>query len=98
MKLTFKRKPEWVTYDDGFSHVLEYYNGRIKIDGGEDSKTWCIIPGWWQNGYGYERGGRDGERTLNDIKRIAEEDLKDYLSAEYYAAKRLVDYWEWWVA
>ncbi len=94
MKLTFKRKPEWVTLDDGYLHVLDYYNGGIKIEGGEDSKTWCIIPRWWQSGFGYQRGGRDGERTLRDIKSIAEEDLKYYLSEKYSEAKRLVDYWE----
>lgn len=94
MKLSFKRKPEWVTLDDGYLHVLEYYNGRIKIEGGEDSVTWCIIPGWWESGLGYLRGGRDGERTLNDIKRMAEKDLKGYLSAKHAAAKQLVSYWE----
>ena len=46
-----------------------------------DKPLWTLIIN--NSNYGYQRGGRDGERTLGDIKKIAEEDMQALYTIRY---------------
>ncbi|QGH74959.1 hypothetical protein MAL1_00213 [Bacteriophage DSS3_MAL1] len=86
--LTFQ-PVKWTDNEDGGS-VGNFHGNRIALEahGKEGDPRWTIVFGNSQ--YGYERGGRDGERTLADIKRIAEEDGKHRIRTAYEHALRVV--------
>lgn len=59
---------------------------------GRDEPLFTIV--FNNDTHGYQRGGRDGERTLDDIKKIAIADAKERHFVAYERARARVDYWE----
>lgn len=80
---------KWKDDEDGGA-VGNFYGTKITLEahGHDDDPRWTIVFGNSQ--YGYERGGRDGERTLSDIKQIAEEDARHRAIRRYEDAKDTV--------
>ena len=78
----------WTDHESGGAGgTLCGYTVRIEA-WGRDEPMWTIVIG--DHRYGYERGGRDGERTLDEIKAIAEGDLHDSLRRRYDSSLRIV--------
>lgn len=79
----------WVDDEDGGS-IGNFYVTRVALEahGCAGDPRWTIVFGNSQ--YGYERGGRDGERTLDDIKRIAENDAQGRAQSAYESALNTV--------
>lgn len=75
----------WKDDEDGGS-VGDFYGTQVRLEGG--GGLWVIVVGNEQ--YGYQRGGRDGERTLDDIKRIAENDAQGRAQSAYESALNTV--------
>jgi len=86
-------KIEWVDDVDGGA-VGKFYGTYIALEawGTEDSPVWTIVFG--QSQYGYQRGGRDGERTLDDIKKIAQDDAEHRMIRMYKKAKDTIAFFE----
>ena len=84
---------QWKDDEDGGA-VGNFYGTKIALEahGHDDDPRWTIVFGNSQ--YGYERGGRDGERTLDDIKRIAENDAQGRAQSAYESALNTVAVFE----
>lgn len=84
---------QWKDDKDGGS-IGNFYGTKVELEahGHDDDPRWTIAFGNSQ--YGYERGGRDGERTLDDIKKIAEEDAQHRAIHRYGHAKSVVTLFE----
>jgi len=83
----------WTDNEDGGS-TGNFYGTRVALEahGYEDDPRWTIVFG--NSRYGYERGGRDGERTLDDIKKIAETDARNRAIQQYERALDTVAHFE----
>lgn len=79
----------WVDDEDGGS-VGSFYGNKIALEahGHDNDPRWTIVFG--NSRYGYERGGRANERTLADVKKIAETDARHRIVSAYETAKDTV--------
>ena len=83
---------EWVDDADGGA-VGTFYGTRVELEvHNSNPMEWCICIG--QDRYGYVRGGRDGERTLDDVKQIAFQDVCERKIIRYRQSKAFVEYFE----
>lgn len=83
----------WTDDEDGGS-VGKFYGTKVALEahGYAHDPRWTVV--FDNSQYGYERGGRDGERTLADIKAIAEADARGRAESRYERALRTVAVFE----
>jgi transglutaminase-like putative cysteine protease len=90
----FRFKPTVWTDDahGGSEGIFHGRSVRLEAYGDEGDLHWTIIRD--NRRYDYTRGGKKGERTLDDVKAIAEKDMRDNARKRYERAKSLVEYTE----
>mgnify|MGYP000159101582 FL=1 len=80
----------WTDDQDGGSvGALQGNIIHIQPQGHAGDPYWTIVHD--NSKYGYQRGGRDGERTLDQIKGIAEANTQDRIRSSYESALRTIE-------
>jgi hypothetical protein len=78
--------------DGGSKGVMNGSRVSLEYFGTDKDPQWIVVRG--NRDRGYTRGGRDGERTLDDVKAIAEQHMQDSIRTSYENALEFTRYVE----